>query len=49
MNYIQEIFHYIDTEKVTWYFHSYDKRNHKRYKEKIKNCGFLGSFSEFGE
>ncbi|WP_253212704.1 AbiH family protein [Tetragenococcus halophilus] len=49
LEYIQEMFRYIETRKVTWYLHSHDKCNHEAFKEKINKCGFCGSFSEFDE
>ncbi|EGO2664540.1 bacteriophage abortive infection AbiH family protein [Enterococcus faecalis] len=45
--YIEEIFKHLNSENIIWYLHYYDKTKNEKYKEKIKKCGFLGSFSEF--
>lgn len=45
--YIKEIVSNIDTSGMTWYLQAYQRKDHDRYKKIIKDCGFIGSFSEF--
>lgn len=45
--YIKEIMNNIDTSDVTWYLHSYQQKEHEKFKKTIRECGFLGIFSEF--
>lgn len=45
--YIKTIIKNINSEKVTWYLHDYDKRKHSNYKSKINSFGFKGKFKSF--
>lgn len=46
--YLEEIFTYVDTNNVVWFFNDYDSEEKiKKYKNKLQNLGFEGSFSEY--
>ncbi|MCF1627477.1 bacteriophage abortive infection AbiH family protein [Tetragenococcus koreensis] len=46
--YLEEIFTYVDTKNIVWYFNDYDSEEKiKKYENKLKNLGFKGRFSTF--
>ena len=42
--YIEEICKHMNTKEVIWYLNSYDDKRNFAFKERIKKCGFCGSF-----
>lgn len=45
--YIEAIVNNINSEKVTWYLHDYDKEKHNIYINKIKSLSFKGNVKSF--
>lgn len=45
--YLTEICKKVDTSKVIWYFHDYDKSNIKQFSNVLFHCGYEGEFSTF--
>lgn len=45
--YLEEICKKVDTSKVTWYFHDYDKSNINQFSNVLFHCGYEGEFSTF--